>query len=787
LRFFHYEYVVFPPILQGKDKTLTGADKMISVEDSRCFFEVCRETIFITTPQGNFRYVNPAGVELFGYASPQEMLGLDIGADIYADPEERRRFGKEIGERGFVKDYQLELKKKDGGRMMSLVTATAVMDERGEVVEYQGLHRDITLREREKEMLRADRDRLDLALRIAGIGGWDWDIASGRIDFDGQSCCMLGLDPAAFRGTREEFYGAVHPDDREEIRSRLYRYVNREEEAYKAEYRVIWPDGSVHYIIGNGSALRDESGRALKLHGVQMDVTEQRQVEQALNERKERFRRMVLNNYDAIVLLDGDGIITFASDSEERITGYRPDEIIGKSVFEFIHPDDQEGLMKIYNKGVPQPGLVATFEARHRHKSGRWITLESIASNLLHDPLLKAVVINSRDVTERNRLQEQLRQALKMEAIGRLAGGIAHDFNNILTVITGNIELARMDVNPEDPLAPHLDNIMKASESAASLTRRLLAFSRKQIIEPRVLNLNDLVRNIRHMLGRLIGEDIRLSFALADHLGSVRLDSGQFEQVLVNLAVNARDAMPHGGRLAIETSNEHISTPRDAISSELRPGRYVTLAVSDTGYGISADNREYIFEPFFTTKGKGQGTGLGLPTILGIVQQAGGVIECQSEEGRGTTFRIYLPLVEEQAERLVKERRSVARLRGNETVLLVEDDAPVREVAIMMLQDLGYKTIVACSGEEALSLAQEHDEHIHLLMTDIVMPGMNGRELSERLSLLRPDMKTLFCSGYTEDVIVRNGVIDKSINFIGKPYSMQRLAGKIREVLGTKK
>jgi len=758
---------------------------MMSLENSRLFFENCREAIFITTPRGRGLYINPACVELFGYESREEMLCLDIETDIYVDPGARKRFMKKIGEDSYVKEYRLELKRKNGSRLIALVTATAIRDEKGDVVEYQGIYIDITGREQERETLRESLDRLDLALKTAEMGVWHWDIVNGRVGFDDQSCRMLGIDPATFRGTREEYYSAIHPEDREKVRAALYRRIELEDNPQKVEYRVVRPDGQVRYITGQGKVIRDENGRPIKMQGVHWDITEYKQAVKELSESRERFRRMIQNSNDVISLLDENGIIIFQGDSVERITGYKAEELIGRSAFEIVHPEDAQCLKRLFADGLHQPGAVVQFEYRHHHKNGNWVVLESIASNLLHDPAVRAIVINDREVSERNRLQEQLRQAMKMEAIGRLAGGVAHDFNNILTVITGNIELARMDIGPDDPVARHLNNIMRATESAESLTQRLLAFSRKQILEPRVLNLNDLIRNFRNMLGRLIGEDIKLDFALADGLGSVRIDSGQFEQVLMNLAVNARDAMPQGGTLKIQTANITVDEGCGATHPQLQPGRYVMLKVSDTGHGISSDNKKHIFEPFFTTKSQGQGTGFGLPTILGIVQQAGGIIECHSEEGSGATFRIYLPLLEEPAERLIRERRSVERLKGDEAILLAEDDECVREMAMTMLEDLGYRTIAAASGEEALELAGKYSERIDLLMTDVVMPGINGRELSERLTRQRPQIKTLFCSGYTEDIIVLNGVIDRSINFIAKPYSMQQLAGKIREALGT--
>jgi PAS domain S-box-containing protein len=747
-------------------------------------FKNAGDAVFTSAPDGNCTDINPAGVELFGYESREEMLGLNIKTDLFADTEEASRYAGRLKEHGAVRDRRIELKGKDGKRLAALSQAFAVTDEDGEVVGYQYILHDLSV----EETLKEDLGRLTSAINTAEMGIWSWDIVNGRIDLDEQACRLFGLEPSTFRGTREEFYSTVHPEDRELVSSRLRRRIDLDDIRHKTEYRVIRPDGSVHYIAGRGQALRDEAGRVIKMQGISWDITEFKKTAKSLAESEERFRLMVQNSNDIIALLDEKAIPTFISGPMEKVLGYGASELIGASLqFATVHPDDKGNVRKVLADCMRSRGSVHTIEYRARHKNGKWVTLEAVGANLLHDPVVHGVVINLRDISERERLQEQLQQAMKMEAIGRLAGGIAHDFNNILTVISGNIELARLDVNLFDPLNHCLDQIMKATESASSLTRQLLAFSRKQIIEPRVLNLNDIVRNVRKMLARLIGENIELSVELAEDLGSVRIDAGQFEQVLINMAVNSRDAMPLGGRITIETANVTLDMAFCDSHTGINPGRFVMLAVTDTGFGMSKEVRQHIFEPFFTTKSNGHGTGLGLPTIFGIVQLAGGAIDCRSEQNEGATFRIYLPLIEAQAERLIRERRSIARLKGSETILLVEDESGVRNVAVMMLKDLGYRVIEAQNGEVALMLAERLPNRIDLLLTDVVMTGINGRELSERLTSLRPGLKTLFCSGYTENIIAHQGVVDADIHFIGKPYSMQALAGKIREVLGKNK
>ncbi len=377
---------------------------------------------------------------------------------------------------------------------------------------------------------------------------------------------------------------------------------------------------------------------------------ERERAEETLRASDERFRRLILNSNDIIAVTDERAIQVSVSGSVERTLGYRPEELLGVSGFDLIHPDDVAIARQAFAECASVPGAVRRLEYRYRHRDGHWVWLEAVGTNLLDDAVVRGVVMNIRDISERKNaeeerdaLQNQLQQAMKMEAVGRLAGGIAHDFNNLLTAIAGNVELARMELTAADPLVHYLDEVGSAAASAAALTRRLLAFARRQIIEPRVLDLNDLVDGLRKMLGRLIGEDVELRFVPGPELGAVRVDPGQFEQVLVNLAVNARDAMPDGGSLVIETANVDLDEEYCARHPNVVPGPFVMLAVSDTGHGMSEAVKQRLFEPFFTTKPQGRGTGLGLAIIFGAVRQAKGTIDVQSEVGKGTTFRIYLP------------------------------------------------------------------------------------------------------------------------------------------------
>jgi PAS domain S-box-containing protein len=464
------------------------------------------------------------------------------------------------------------------------------------------------------------------------------------------------------------------------------------------------------------------------------------------------------------------------------------DEVISKAV----HPGDRDAVMRI-NLSVIRDKKPRPMCYRVIWPNGEERTVWAEAGELLLDEtgnpevltgIVKDITEQKRTEAEKERLQAQLQQAQKMEAVGRLAGGVAHDFNNLLTVITGYSELLLQKVGKESPMHRELEEIQRAGMRASSLTQQLLAFSRKQVIEPKVLDLNLLVADLGKMLARLIGENVDLKIVRGKNLEMVKVDPVQFDQVLINLAVNAKDAMPDGGTLLIETVNVELDEEYCAQRPyEIHPGRYVRLVVSDTGHGMTKEISQQIFEPFFTTKAMGKGTGLGLSMVYGAVKQAGGSIEVYSEVGIGTTFQIYLPRVEGDAVKPGEVGRPAVLPKGTETVLVVEDEEVVRNMNVRILTGLGYKILQARNGADAIAVAQKYGDRIDLLLTDVVMPGMHGGELATQLVLHYPEMKVLFTSGYTDDAISQHGVLAEGLSFIGKPYTPSSLARKVREVL----
>jgi PAS domain S-box-containing protein len=569
----------------------------------------------------------------------------------------------------------------------------------------------------------------------------------------------------------------VNPSDR----SRFIEMAKRQN--YVAEFETLLrrSDGSIRNCSLFASFI-DKTGYRL-LMAVYLDITDRKQAEEAL-----RFNQFAIDHMaDAAFWMTPDARFFYVNQAACRALGYSHDELVQMAVADIDPEFSMEMWSEYWNELREKEHIV--FQTSHRAKDGHIYPVE-IQANFLEFEECEYNCAFARDITERKhvdkereKLQAQLNQAQKMESVGRLAGGVAHDFNNMLGAILGYTELGMQGISPADPIYGTLADIQNAAQRSVNLTRQLLAFARKQTVAPKLLNLNETVESTLEMLRRLIGENIHLAWLPGKDLGPVRMDPSQIEQLLANLCVNARDAIHDTGKINIETGTVTFDETYCAAHVGFVPGKYVLLAVDDDGCGMDAETRSHLFEPFFTTKEVGKGTGLGLATVYGIVKQNNGFIDVYSESGLGTTFKIYLPLHATEAGRTTKIGAAQSAASGHETILLVEDEPMILDITTKMLECQGYTVMAAATPGEAIRLAREHAGEIHLLMTDVVMPEMNGRDLAKNLLSLYPKLKRLFMSGYTADVIAHHGVLDEGVQFIQKPFSVQTLANRVREVL----
>ena len=630
------------------------------------------------------------------------------------------------------------------------------------------------------EALLTERTRLVAAQAVAKVGSWETDLATQRVDWSAESYRIFEQDPATFQPTHPRFVELVHPDDRDAV-ARAFEASIAAGTPGLLEHRIVTTDSGIKFVEERWQVVTDDNGRAIGVIGTCQDTTERKQAEEELRLRDRAIQAVA----QGIVVTDPnqrDNPIVFASGGFERMTGYTADAVLGKNC-RFLQGRDtsQEAVGEM--RAAVDASRSCTVEAVNYRKDGTpfWnqVTITPVlgpAGQLTH---FVGVQI---DVTARRRLEEQYRQSQKMEAVGRLAGGVAHDFNNLLTIISGYSELLQTIPNLDAGAREAVSAIRVASERAAALTRQLLGFSRQTLLQPKVLDLNEVVTETATMLRRLIGEDILLATVLDPAIGLVKVDPGQLNQLLMNLCVNARDAMPGGGKLTIETRpvvlGEDYADPHLGCSQ----GPHIMLAISDTGTGMPPDVMGRVFEPFFTTKEVGEGTGLGLAVVFGIVQQSGGCIHVYSEPGSGSSFKVYLPAVSEPLSVSLPEEQPSA-LHGTETILLVEDEDAVRRLALRSLTMYGYQVLSATDGQDALRIVASHVGSLDMILTDVVMPHLGGPNLVRALAKDFPGVKVVYMSGYTDDAVVRHGLIEADMAFIQKPYTPIGLVRKVRSVL----
>jgi PAS domain S-box-containing protein len=642
---------------------------------------------------------------------------------------------------------------------------------------WTGIVLDITEHMRAEEALRESDERFRSAFDFAAIGMALVSPEGRWLQVNSSLCRTVGY-------TEEELLASsvqsiTHPDDLETDVTFTRQMLDGQIPYYQTEKRYLHKQGHVVWVLHSASLVRTSRGEPLYFVSQIQDITERKRIEREMTS----LVTAIEQTGEQIVITDLNGTILYCNPAFETVTGYRKEEVIGQNpriLKSGQHSD--EFYQQMWRTLIG--GSVWNGRITNRKKDGSLYQDESTISPIRNAAgVMTGFVAIKRDVTERLHLERQFLQAQKMESVGRLAGGVAHDFNNLLTVINGYSALLLKQVDPGDSLWQKINEIRKAGESAASLTRQLLAYSRKQVIEPRIVDLNASIRESERMLQRVIGEDITLATRLDPLLGLVMADPEQVRQVIMNLVVNARDAMPDGGRLDITTMNVDVSAATASMHPDAKPACYVMVTVTDTGDGMDEKTRQRIFEPFFTTKETGKGTGLGLSTVDGIVRQSGGWIDVSSEPGVGTSFKLYFPRIGESPVQGEHEATRDKEPDGGETILVVEDQHAVRRLTRNILKEYGYQVLEAANGDEALEIAQKHSGQIHLLLTDVVLPGINGKELSDRLKALRPALKVLFNSGYTADVIAHRGVLDQGVAYISKPFSPDTLVAKVREIL----
>ena len=679
----------------------------------------------------------------------------------------------------------------DGQRVWIAWTNNPLFDTEGQFSEILCMGNDITERKKAEDALQRERQRLEFVIDGSRLGVWEWNIQTHELVLNETWAELIGYSlDELLPYTYATWERLLHPEDIERARDALFSCVDGKTSHYNCEIRMRHKEGHWVWILDRGRVFtRDAAGNPLSMFGTHTDITTIKQAEEEVQATSELLSQFIKNSpiYAFIKEVSPTESRTLkASDNFQEMIGIAAEDMLGKTMAELFPPEFAAQITaddwQVISNG--------TILQREEVLAGRTYTTIKFPIQLGERHLLAGYTIDLTDRVraeeEREKLRGQLIQAQKMESVGRLAGGVAHDFNNMLSVIIGHCELALRGLESDHPLHAGLQNIRKAAEHSADLTRQLLAFARKQTVAPKVLDINTTVTGMLEMLRRLIGEDIALVWQPGSKPGQVHIDPSQLDQILVNLFVNARDAIGDTGKVTIETDLVSIDEQYCADHVEAIPGSYVLLAVSDDGRGIDAASLPHLFEPFFTTKEMGKGTGLGLATVYGIVKQNKGFINVYSEPGQGTTFRIYLPCHSAVPEPAVAEVSEQAAM-GNETILLVEDEPMILEMATSMLESLGYTVLPASGPDEAIRLAGEQNGAIHLLMTDVVMPAMNGRLLANRLCAQLPGLRCLFMSGYTANVIAHHGVLDEGVHFIEKPFTLHALAAKIREVLATER
>lgn len=770
-----YAYGVFLDITERKqaEEALRASE-----ERYRLLFERNLAGVFLTAFDGRFIDCNESLARILGCDSREDVLSRNA-LSIFHHPADLDKALALLQEDGSLTGFEICLRKKDGSPVWVLTNLNLLAPPHGAPAMIVGTIIDITERKRAHEAVRKSESELRVVWESA-LDGMRLTDGEGIVHRVNEAYCRLVGKP------REALEGhpmsVVHTEARqtEVLEKHRQRFRERNIPPHLERKITLWNGKTLHLELSN--AFLTLPGQKDLVLSVFRDLTENKQAEAKIAERTAYLDALIEHTPLAIVAIDLKGVMQLCNPAFEQLFQYRQSETLGVSIDSLVATEDLMGEAVGITRRVTAGETVCISTCRRR-KDGKLVDVDLHAVPLIVGGKLVGAYAIYRDLTEQKILEAQLRQAKRMEALGLLAGGVAHAYNNLLLGMVGYSELLMNQLDASDPRRKYVEEIHSAGERASSLTRQLLAFSRKQILKPEVLDLNAVVSQASKMLRRFLGEDIEIESRLEPSLGRVRADAAQLEQVILNLAINARDAMPGGGKIILQTRDVEIEEGDVGQRADLLPGRYVMLAVTDTGSGMDRETQSHIFEPFFTTKGSTHRTGLGLATVEGIVKQSDGHIWVDSELGRGTTFTIYLPRTEESFE--VSKRRSSLRLPfpGFETVLVVDDEDVVRSVIRDFLERHGYTVLEAREGMEALELWQKHKGEIHLLLTDVVMPGMNGPELARQLLALRPGLRVLYMSGYTDSAHVHDSIFTTGAAYLQKPFSMDLLLRKVHEVL----
>ncbi len=748
-------------------------------ERMRAVLESASDAIITLNDQGLIESVNPATETMFGYRS-NELIGRNISMLM---PEEHlgrhdnyvRRY-VETGEARILDQQQkLKARRKDGSEFPIELTVTEISLSGRQV--FTGFIQDITRDEQALEILRTSEERFRAVARATTDVVWDHDLRTNAVWWSDGLQTIFGYSPEEASEILDWWLERIHPDDREATRLSLVTALAQRQPDWSASYRFRRDDGSYANVIDSGFLILDSSGEPRRMVGGLKDVSESHLARRKLAEQAE----LLDHARDAIIVRDLDHRISYWNKGAERIYGWSSEEALGQTVTGLLGPD-----LESYQAAFEQILVEGRLNRQwlHRRKDGSEITVRShwvLVTDGAGSP--RSIMAINTDITDQLELEAQLRQAQRLESIGQLTGGVAHDFNNLLTVILGNAELLSENLSSNPDLKPLAELTQAAARRGAELTNRLLAFARRQALEPESTDIVSLIEELKPLLRRSIPEHIDIRTIHEPRLWRAEIDPAQLESALLNLALNARDAMPDGGYLTIETANMRLDDDYVDRQADLLPGDYVLVVISDTGEGIPEAMMDRLFEPFFTTKAKGKGTGLGLAMVYGFVKQSSGHIKVYSEPGKGTTVRIFLPRAQREA--VVASRMSEAthELGGTERILVVEDDDMVREHAERLLRRLGYQVEIAANGDQALAVLKQ-DDQFDLLFTDVIMPGqLNGPALVREALRIRPDLKVLYTSGYTENAIVHHGRLDEGVLLLSKPYRQLDLARKVREAL----